>query len=59
MAPSAIPCPLLKVMPRELTAEEIEHLVEAYAEGAKRAKEAGFDAVEIHGAHGDHICQFL
>jgi 2,4-dienoyl-CoA reductase-like NADH-dependent reductase (Old Yellow Enzyme family)/thioredoxin reductase len=59
VAPSAIPCPLLKVMPRELTAEEIERLVEAYAEGAKRAKEAGFDAVEIHGAHGYLICQFL
>ena len=59
VAPSAIPCPLLKVMPRELTAEEIERLVEAYAEGANRAKEAGFDAVEIHGAHGYLICQFL
>ena len=59
VAPSAIPCPLLKVMPRELTIQEIERLVEAYAEGANRAKEAGFDAVEIHGAHGYLICQFL
>jgi len=59
VAPSAIPCPLLKVMPRELATHEVECLVEAYAEGAKRAKEAGFDAVEIHGAHGYLICQFL
>ena len=59
VAPSAIPCPLLKVMPRELTTEEIEHLAAAYGEGARRAKEAGFDAVEIHGAHGYLICQFL
>ncbi len=59
VAPSAIPCPLLKVMPRELTTEEIECLAAAYGEGARRAKEAGFDAVEIHGAHGYLICQFL
>jgi 2,4-dienoyl-CoA reductase-like NADH-dependent reductase (Old Yellow Enzyme family)/thioredoxin reductase len=59
VAPSAIACPIMKVIPRELTTEEVERLVDAYAEGARRAKEAGFDAVEIHGAHGYLICQFL
>jgi 2,4-dienoyl-CoA reductase-like NADH-dependent reductase (Old Yellow Enzyme family)/thioredoxin reductase len=59
VAPSAIPCPFIKAMPRELTLAEIEQLEDAFAEGARRAREAGFDAIEIHGAHGYLICQFL
>jgi 2,4-dienoyl-CoA reductase-like NADH-dependent reductase (Old Yellow Enzyme family)/thioredoxin reductase len=59
VAPSPIACPLMKAMPRELSIEEIERLELAFGEGAKRAKEAGFDAVEVHGAHGYLICQFL
>jgi len=59
VAPSAIPCRLMKVMPRALTIGEIEGLVEAFAEAARRAQEAGFDAVMHHGAHGYLICQFL
>jgi 2,4-dienoyl-CoA reductase-like NADH-dependent reductase (Old Yellow Enzyme family)/thioredoxin reductase len=59
VAPSAIPCALMKVMPRELTTGEVERLVEQYAEAVGRAREAGFDAVEFHGAHGYMICQFL
>ena len=59
VAPSAIPCPLMKVVPRELTIAEIELLIVDFAAGAARAKEAGFDAVELHGAHGYLLCQFL
>jgi len=59
VAPSAIPCRLMKVMPRALTIGEIEALVEAFAEAARRAQEAGFDAVMYHGAHGYLICEFL
>jgi 2,4-dienoyl-CoA reductase-like NADH-dependent reductase (Old Yellow Enzyme family)/thioredoxin reductase len=59
VAPSPIPCPVEQEMPRELTTKEVEELVEAYAEGARRAKDAGFDAVEIHGTHGYLINQFL
>lgn len=59
VAPSPIPCPLRKVIPRELATGEVEQLVEAFAEGVRRAKEAGFDAIEFHGAHGYLICQFL
>lgn len=59
VAPSPIPCRILGVMPRELTIAEIEGLVEAYGKAARRAREAGFDAVEIHGAHGYLVCQFL
>lgn len=59
VAPSPIPCPLIGEEPRELTPEEIRAIVEEYAQATRRANEAGFDAVEFHGAHGYLICQFL
>jgi len=46
-------------VPREVSIQEIEKLVGLFAKGAERAKRAGFDAVEIHGAHGYLICSFL
>lgn len=45
--------------PRALSSDEIAQLVKAFAESAKRSVAAGFDAVEIHGAHGYLIHQFL
>jgi N-ethylmaleimide reductase len=45
--------------PRALELEEIPDVVRQYAEGARRALEAGFDGVEIHGANGYLIDQFL
>ena len=48
-----------EVIPRELTVEEIESIVQAFANGARRVKEAGFDGVEIHGGTGYLIVQFL
>jgi len=59
VAPSATPEPNRGVGPRELTLGEIEELVEAFGQAARRAKEAGFDAVEIHGAHGYLVSEFL
>lgn len=59
VAPSAIPCPVCQEMPRELTIDEIKELIKAFGDAALRAKKAGFDAVEIHGAHGYLISAFM
>jgi len=45
--------------PLEMTKEDIRQTIKAFAKGAKRADKAGFDAIEIHGAHGYLINQFL
>lgn len=45
--------------PRALALEEIPGVIEAYRKGAENAKEAGFDAVELHGANGYLLDQFL
>lgn len=59
IAPSAIPEPVLGTQPRALFEEEIEELVLDFAEAARRAMEAGFDAVQLHAAHGYLISEFL
>lgn len=47
------------VVPREMTQTDIDDVVRAYGEGARNAMRAGFDGVEIHGANGYIIDQFL
>ena len=47
------------VTPRELSVDEIQDVVQQYKRGAENAKKAGFDGVEIHGANGYLIDQFL
>ena len=60
VAPSPLPSlAVVKGVPRELAREEIKELVICYAEAARRAREAGFDFVEIHAAHGYLISEFL
>lgn len=59
VAPSPIPDPVMGEMPHELTREEIQEIVTLHADAAFRAKQAGFDAVEIHGAHGYLLSTFL
>ncbi|MGM7635459.1 NADPH dehydrogenase NamA [Bacillus sp. Hm123] len=45
--------------PKEMTSEEIDETIKAFAEGARRAKIAGFDIIELHGAHGYLMNEFL
>ena len=59
VAPSAIKEPTEPYVPRALTVEEIHDLVKAFGEAAARAKKCSFDCVEIHGAHGYLINQFM
>jgi 2,4-dienoyl-CoA reductase-like NADH-dependent reductase (Old Yellow Enzyme family) len=59
IAPSAVDGPFLEQPAREMTPDEIDLLIDAYAQAARRAKEAGFDAVQVHAAHGYLISQFL
>jgi 2,4-dienoyl-CoA reductase-like NADH-dependent reductase (Old Yellow Enzyme family) len=57
--PWNIMLPNVSEVPRSLTISEIQELVVRFGTAACRAVEAGFDSVEVHGAHGFLICQFL
>jgi 2,4-dienoyl-CoA reductase-like NADH-dependent reductase (Old Yellow Enzyme family) len=59
LAPSAVQVEQFPEMPAELTKGKIHDIVEAFGAGAQRAKAWGFDAVQLHGAHGYLINQFL
>ncbi|RPI47129.1 MAG: FAD-dependent oxidoreductase [Betaproteobacteria bacterium] len=59
VAPSAIPDPVVNELPHELTLADISEIIAAFAAAAQRAKMAGLDFVELHGAHGYLIAQFL
>ncbi|KPK90216.1 MAG: hypothetical protein AMJ94_09925 [Deltaproteobacteria bacterium SM23_61] len=59
IGPSAIPWVKTGVAPKEATEEDIRRIVEGFGEAARRVKEAGMDGVEIHGAHGYMITQWL
>ena len=59
VAASPIPLTPKDEVPRELTIGEVEGLVEKFAEAARRARDAGFDMVELHGCHGYLLSGFL
>lgn len=59
IGPSAVPHSEKSPVPRAMTRAEIREVVEAWGQAARRAGEAGFDVVEVHGAHGYLIHQFL
>lgn len=59
VAPSPIPCKVVREVPRELTTEECEELIRKFVTGAVYAKMAGFDGVELHAAHGYLLNEFL
>jgi 2,4-dienoyl-CoA reductase-like NADH-dependent reductase (Old Yellow Enzyme family) len=58
VAPSALPTPSGRA-PREMTHDEILTTIDAFGRAARRAQNSGFDAVQIHAAHGYLIGQFL
>ena len=59
VAPSAVYTPFTRETARAMTAEELRAIIAAFAAGARRAREAGFDAVEISGSAGYLLTQFL
>jgi len=59
IGPSAIPSRVYGKAPREMTADDIQMIITSFGQAAIRAREAGFDAVELHGAHGYLLAQFL
>lgn len=59
VAPSAVPLNSASPVPHALTVDEIARIVDDYARAAERAAEAGFDFVEVHGAHGYLPSNFL
>src|SRR5919199_2236474 len=64
IAPSSVPTPVYEVeaetvVPSEMTKSHIEQTTQAFVEAARRMQRAGFDFIELHGAHGYLISQFL
>lgn len=60
VAPSPVPLDLPgATTPRELTPDEIEDIIQRFAEAAAVCETAGFDGVQVHGAHGYLVTQFL
>ncbi len=59
VAPSPVKPAQFNEAPAQLSPEQIQRIIKAFADGAQRAKDWGFDAVQLHGAHGYLINQFL
>lgn len=57
--PSAVPDPATGNVPKEMSRQDITMVVEAFAAAASRAQRAGFDGIQLHGAHAYGINQFL
>jgi 2,4-dienoyl-CoA reductase-like NADH-dependent reductase (Old Yellow Enzyme family) len=59
MAPSAIACGFYREKPIAMTEKEISEVIEEFGKAAGRAKDAGYDGVQVHGAHGYLLSTFL
>ena len=59
VAPSNLPCPTIKGEVEPLTIDGIQKIVQQFGDSAVRAVEAGFELIEIHGAHGYLVNHFL
>ena len=57
--PSAVPHPIMRTTPTEMTKENIQTVINAFANAALRVKKSNFDAVQFHGAHSYLLSQFL
>jgi 2,4-dienoyl-CoA reductase-like NADH-dependent reductase (Old Yellow Enzyme family) len=59
VGPTATAWPTVKAKPQALTTREVEAIVASFAQAARRARDAGFDGVQLHGAHGYLLSAFL
>ena len=59
IGPSSIAYSKEEKVPREMTVNDIEDMIKSFQDAAKRADQAGFDGLEIHGAHGYLLSQFM
>jgi 2,4-dienoyl-CoA reductase-like NADH-dependent reductase (Old Yellow Enzyme family) len=59
VGPSEIPSPILKKKSKALSVDEIKIIINCYSDAIVRVKKAGFDGVQLHGAHGYLLSSFL
>ena len=59
VAPSPIADKSIGIVPKEMTIEDIEDVIQSFIMSAERAKRAGFDGVQLHAAHGYLLSEFL
>ncbi|GKU24405.1 oxidoreductase [Clostridium folliculivorans] len=59
LGPSAVPNLISNIVPKEMSKEDIKYIQKTFASAALRSKEAGFDGVQLHAAHGFLLSQFL
>jgi 2,4-dienoyl-CoA reductase-like NADH-dependent reductase (Old Yellow Enzyme family) len=59
LAPSSVYEPTFEVSPKEMSQEEIRRVIDDFIQSSRRAKEAGFDGVELHVAHGYLLSSFI
>ncbi len=58
-APSSLPCPAIKGDVEPMSVDDIHRVIQQFGDAAFRAVQAGFELIEIHGAHGYLINQFI
>ena len=59
VAPSPIPDKIVKRVPRELKTEEIGDIIKMFVDAGRRACESGYDAIQLHAAHGYLLSNFI